>query len=99
MPEPSNDPESRFLQRIERRAQFMKTLFMAELGIYLSPDEQQRKHSIDTLVRMSARQSELPHLTPATLRRATEIVMQHLESMQQVLPHDVQYRNRLRRNW
>ena len=99
MAETPKDPQSRFMERIERRAEFLKTLFIAELGIYLSPDEQKRKHAIDTLVRTTARQSELPHLTPETLRKATEIITQHLESMQQILPHDVQYRNRLRRHW
>lgn len=94
-----NSYETRFLQRIERRAQFLKTLFIAEFGIYLSPDEGQRKRSIEALVRMMARQSELPHLKPETLNAATTMIRNHLESMQRVLPHDVQYRNRLRRDW
>ncbi len=94
-----SDPEKRFLDRIERRARFLKLLFIAELGVYLSPDELQRKRTIETLVRMTARQSELPHLRPETLKQAYEIVQSHLEAMQRVLPHDVQYRNRLRRHW
>jgi hypothetical protein len=97
--EASNDPETRFLERVERRARFLKLLFIAELGIYLSPDEQQRKRTIEGLVRMIARQSELPHLRPEALNKGYEIVLGHLEAMQRVLPHDVQYRNRLRRNW
>lgn len=99
MAEPLTDPEARFLHRVERRASFLKTLFIAEMGIYLSPDDHQRKRTIESLVRMIARQSELPHLRPDTLRQAYEMFNVHLEGMQRVLPHDVQYRNRLRRNW
>lgn len=99
MPETPNNYEARFMQRIERRSQFLKLLFIAEFGIYLPPDETQRKRTIDTLVRMMARQSELPHLGPETLRAASDIIRNHLEAMQRVLPHDVQYRNRLRRDW
>lgn len=97
--EQPNDPESRFLHRIERRSRFLKTLFIAELGIYLPADEQQRRRSIEMLVRLTARQSELPHLTPDTMKCAVEIFTNHLEAMQRVLPHDVQYRNRIRRQW
>lgn len=99
MPDPHNDYEARFMQRIERRSQFLKLLFIAEFGIYLPPDETQRKRSIEALVRMMARQSELPHLRPETLRAGADIVRGHLEAMQRVLPHDVQYRNRLKRDW
>lgn len=94
-----DDPESRFLHRIERRSRFLKTLFIAELGIYLPADAQQRRRSIEMLVRLTARQSELPHLTPDTMKRAVDIFTHHLEAMQRVLPHDVQYRNRIRRQW
>lgn len=99
MAEIPTDPETRFLQRVERRARFLQTLFIAEMGVYLSPDEHQRRRTIESLVRMIARQSELPHLTPETLKRAYDMITPHLEGMQRVLPHDVQYRNRLRRNW
>lgn len=99
MAEAPTDPQARFLQRVERRSGFLKMLFMAEMGVYLSPDEHQRKRTIESLVRMIARQSELPHLTPDTLSQAYQMVNVHLEGMQRVLPHDVQYRNRLRRNW
>lgn len=99
MPELPVDPQARFLQRIERRARFLKTLLDAELGLYLSPDERQRKHAIEMLVRMTARQRELPHLTPEVLKQAFDIVRNHIEAMQAVLPHDVQYRNRLKRDW
>lgn len=94
-----NEIERRFLERIERRSRFLKALFIAELGVYLSPDEQQRKRTIEMLVRITARQSELAHIGPETMKRAEEIFTQHLEAMQRVLPHDVQYRNRIRRHW
>lgn len=94
-----NETELRFMERIERRLEFFKTLFIAELGIYLPPDEQLRKRAIDTLVRMTARQKELPHIRPETLRKATELVTGNLEAMQRLLPNDVQYRNRIRRHW
>lgn len=99
MPDTHNDYETRFMQRIERRSQFLKLLFIAEFGIYLPPDETQRKRAIDALVRMMARQSELPHLKLETLRAASDIVRGHLEAMQRVLPYDVQYRNRFKRDW
>ncbi len=95
----TNDLQSRFLQRVERRAGFLKLLLGADLGLYLSPDELQRKRTIQALVRMIARQGELPHLSPETLAKGYDIVHGHLEAMQRVLPHDVQYRNRLQRRW
>lgn len=99
MPDIQNDYETRFMQRIERRSQFLKLLFIAEFGIYLPPDGAQRKRAINALVRMMARQSELPHLRSQTLQAAADIVRGHLEAMQRVLPHDVQYHNRLKRDW
>lgn len=93
------DTASRFLQRVERRARFLQTLFIAEMGIYLPADDDQRKRAIQSLARMIARQSELPHLSPDILQQAYEILKGHLEAMQRVLPHDVQYRNRVRRHW
>ncbi|MDX9698695.1 MAG: hypothetical protein RBT55_03895 [Rhodocyclaceae bacterium] len=98
-PTPPNTPEGRFLYRIERRAAFLKTLLGADFGIYQSSDADKRKRAIEHLVRMIARQSELPHLKPETLRKATEMISEQLEAMQRVLPHDVQYRNRMRQNW
>ena len=99
MVETATDTQARFLQRIERRTRFLKTLQDAGLGVYLPPDEQQRKRVIELVVRMTARQSELPQLSADTLNRAATMVRAHLEAMQQVLPHDVQYRNRIRRDW
>lgn len=93
------DPASRFLQRVERRARFLQTLFIAEMGVYLPADDDQRKRTITSLARMIARTSELPHIGPEVLQKAYEILNGHLEAMQKVLPHDVQYRNRVRRHW
>lgn len=99
MSDEHNEAEQRFLERIERRVEFFRTLFIAELAIYLPSDETQRRRAIDTLVRMTARQKELPHIRPAALKQATDTLCQQLEAMQKLLPHDVQYRNRLRRPW
>jgi hypothetical protein len=99
MSESPNDAETRFLERIERRSEFLRMLFVAEMGVYMSPDEAQRRRAIDTLVRMTARQKELPHIRPEVLRQATETLTRQLEAMQKLLPHDVQYRNRVRRIW
>lgn len=95
----ASTPEGRFLNRVERRAAFLKVLCLADYGIYLAADPHQRKRSIDMLVRLIARQSELPHLSADTLARASEIFNQEFEAMQKNLPHDVQYRNRLKKDW
>lgn len=99
MSDSPNEAEARFLERIERRVEFFNTLFIAELGVYLPPDERLRKRAIDTLVRMTARQRELPHIRPETIGKATELLTRHLEAMQRLLPNDVQYRNRIRKLW
>ena len=99
MAEIPNDPQSIFLDRIERRIKIFKTLIDAGLGVYLPGEDQQRRRSIEQVVRMTARQSELPHLSADTLKKAYDLVNGHLEAMQKVLPHDVQYRNRVRKNW
>jgi len=99
MAEVPSDIQSVFLDRIERRVKILKTLLDAGLGVYQSAEEQQRKRAIEQVVRMTARQSELPQLKPETLAKAYDIVTSHLEAMQKVLPHDVQYRNRVRKSW
>ncbi|PTD95398.1 hypothetical protein [Pseudothauera lacus] len=99
MASPASDPQASFLDRIERRLRFLKTLQAGGLGVYLPGDERQRTHAIEQVVRMTARTSELPLLTADTLKTATEKVRAHLEAMQSVLPHDVQYRNRIKRSW
>lgn len=99
MPEVPNDVQSVFLDRIERRVKILKTLLDAGLGVYQAAEEDKRKRTIETVVRMTARTSELPQLTPETLAKACGIVARHLDAMQKVLPHDVQYRNRTRKAW
>lgn len=99
MPEDMNEAEVRFMERIERRIEFLKTLSAAELGIYLPPDDAQRQHAIETVVRMTARQRELSQIRPATLSVASERIRAQFEGMQRLLPNDVQYRNRLLKRW
>lgn len=99
MAEKSSTPQDAFLQRIDRRARFLKTLQDAGLGVFLPPDERLRKQAIDQIVRSTARHSELPHLDPATLATAADHLRGLLEAMQPLLPHDVQYRNRIKRDW
>jgi len=99
MTELASDTQAKFLQRIERRMRFLKTLQDAGLGLYQSAEEQQRNRAVDVVVRMTARQSELPQLTGEALSRAAAMVRTQLDAMQQVLPHDVQYRNRIKRSW
>ncbi|CAL96004.1 hypothetical protein [Azoarcus olearius] len=99
MADKPSTPKEAFLQRIDRRARFLKTLQTCGLGVYLPPDERARRQAIEQIVRTTARQSELPHLDAATLHTAGETVRAHLEAMQPLLPHDVQYRNRIKREW
>lgn len=99
MSEQMNEAETRFMERIDRRVEFLKTLLTAELGTYLPPDEQQRKRAIEMIVRMTARQKELPYIRPEIMLKATHMLTSHFEAMQKVLPNDVQYRNRVRKHW
>ena len=99
MSEQLNEAETRFMERVERRIEFLRTLLTAELGIYLPPDEKKRAHAIQTVVRMTARQKELPYIRPEIMQEATRTLTNHIEVMQKLLPNDVQYRNRLRKHW
>lgn len=99
MADKPSSPQENFLLRIERRSRFLKTLQSSGLAVFLPPDERARKQAIDLIVRSTARQSELPHLDAATLAKAAEILRTHFEAMQSLLPHDVQYRNRIKRDW
>jgi|SRR5690554_2511149 len=99
MSEPLNEAETRFMERIERRIEFLRTLVTAELGIYLPPDEKQRTRAIETVVRLTARQKELPYIRPHVMEKATQLIGAQIEGMQKLLPNDVQYRNRLRKHW
>ncbi|KAA3653411.1 MAG: hypothetical protein DWQ11_08765 [Proteobacteria bacterium] len=103
MPDPSpsvaQDPQSRYLRRVERRLKVLDTLEKASLGVFLPADSQQRKHHIELFARLIARQSELPQLNRSTFDEAARMLEQRLEAMQKLLPSDVQHRNRIRRNW
>lgn len=99
MTDPKTTAQAQFMQRVERRIRFMKNLKDAGLGVYLPADEAARKHTFDQLARLTARQSELPLLNATTLAEASELFRTQLEAMQGLLPHDVQYRNRIRRAW
>lgn len=98
MPTPE-EAESRFRARVERRLKFLDTMLQCEVGVFLPADVAQRKNMIANLVRMTAHPRELPHLKPAVFDEMTKAITDRLESMQRVLPHDVQYRNRVRRDW
>jgi len=93
------DPQARFMNRVERRLKVLETLEQAGMGIYLPPDAKQRKAAIDMLARLIARQRELPILTRETLAKASSELEKRLEAMQKQLPSDVQYRNRIRSSW
>ncbi|MCB1962413.1 MAG: hypothetical protein KDF24_04520 [Rhodocyclaceae bacterium] len=95
----SQDPQSRYLRRIERRLRVIQTLERAGFGIYLPPDAGERRSRLELLARLIARQSELPALTRETFAQATTLLEKQLQSMQKQLPSDVQYRNRIRSNW
>lgn len=95
----ADEIQSRFLERLERRAKFLVTMEHSGVGIFLPSEERQRARLIEGLARAIARPNELPLLTPETVRVATERLIALIESMQKHLPHDVQYRNRIRREW
>ncbi|MCB1955701.1 MAG: hypothetical protein KDG55_08490 [Rhodocyclaceae bacterium] len=91
--------QERYLERVERRATFLVTIEHSGLGIYLPSEERQRVRLMESLARAIARPSELPVLKPETIRKAIDRLSSLVESMQPHLPHDVQYRNRIRRDW
>lgn len=95
-----NTIENRFLDRIKRRTRFIRQLQNAGLGIYLSANDDRRRSTIESLVLLCAREGELSRMRPEVIKRATLILQSHIETMQSVLPHDVQYRNRMRqKSW
>ena len=91
--------QARFLERLERRAKFLITIEHSGLAIYLPSEETQRARLIETFAKSIARPSELRQLSSDTISQATKRLMGLIEQMQQHLPHDVQYRNRIRRDW
>ena len=95
----SQDPQSRYLRRVDRRLRVLQTLEKAGLGIYLPPDNTQRKTNIELLARLIARPSELSSLPREAFAEAAQRLDKQLQSMQKQLPSDVQYRNRIRSSW
>lgn len=93
------EAEKRFQDRIARRLKFLQSLAHCGLGVYLAAEEGQRRKAIETMVRGTAHASELPHLSAETLKAAAASITAALEAMQHQLPHDVQYRNRIRKEW
>lgn len=91
--------QSRYLERIDRRAKFLVTIEHSGMGLFLPSDERQRARLIESLARAIARPSELAQLSSQTIREAVVRLTALIESMQKHLPHDVQYRNRIRRDW
>lgn len=89
----------RYLERLERRARFLVTLEHSGMALFLPSDTRQREKLIESLARAIARPNELPQLSAETLRQACTRLNSLIERMQAHLPHDVQYRNRIRREW
>jgi len=91
--------QDRYLQRIESRLKFLGLLDRSELAVYLPGDELMRKRQVRSLAMSLARPNELQQLPPELIDEAAQRLLKGLEQMQPRLPHDVQYRNRIRRDW
>ena len=91
--------QDRYLQRIESRLKFLGLLERSELAVYLPGDELMRKRQVRSLAMSLARPNELQQLPPELIDEAAQRLLKGLEQMQPRLPHDVQYRNRIRRDW
>ncbi|HLW05834.1 MAG TPA: hypothetical protein VKY38_09725 [Azoarcus sp.] len=99
MTEPLNEAEIRFLERIERRADFFRSLYDAGLALYLPADPELRSRTLDHFLRATARPKDQGAIRPETFEQAAAQILSIFEEMQKLLPTDVQYRNRLRRTW
>lgn len=99
MIEPLSEAEIRFLERIERRVDFFRSLLDAGLALYMPADGEQRSRRINHFLRATARQKDQEFIRPEIFEQAKTQLTQVFEEMQQLLPTDVQYRNRLRRTW
>ena len=91
--------QERFLERLERRAKFLITIEHSGMAIYLPSEERQRARLVESLARAIARPNELPLLKPETIKQAIDRLTKLIDAMQHHLPHDVQFRNRIRRDW
>lgn len=94
-----DEARERYLQRIESRLKFLGLLDRCEMAVFLPSDELMRKHQATGLAKALARPNELPLLPPELIDEASQKLLKGLEQMQPRLPHDVQYRNRIRRDW
>ncbi|MBX3686147.1 MAG: hypothetical protein KF909_08420 [Rhodocyclaceae bacterium] len=95
----AQEARERYLQRIDGRLKFLALLDRNELALYLPSDEQMRKRQAKNLARSLARPNELPLLPSELLDEVAQRLLKGLEQMQARLPHDVQYKNRIRRDW
>lgn len=93
------EARERYLHRIDSRLKFLALLERSELAVYLASDEFMRKRQARNLAKSLARPSELPLLATEVIDEAAQQLLKGLEQMQPRLPHDVQYRNRIRRDW
>lgn len=93
------EARARYLLRIDGRLKFLGLLDRNELAIYLPGDEQMRKRQAKSLAKSLARPNELPLLPSELIDEAAQRLLKGLEQMQPRLPHDVQYKNRFRRDW
>lgn len=92
-------PDQRYLDRVKRKVRVLTALEHSGLGVFLTADENVRRQSINRFVRSIARTSERDRISPTTYAEAQAMVIQALERMQSVLPHDVQYRYRERKRF
>ena len=91
--------KARFMERIDRRLQFLDQLREAGLGVYLPPDKSKREQAVSALVQATIRGKERGMLNMRVIADAQAQVMQRLEAQQNLLPHDVQFKNRIRSSW
>ena len=91
--------DQRYLERVKRKLRVLKLLEQAKLGVFLHSDDTIRKHSIQHFTRSMVRTSERAHIKEITYEAAEKMVTEVLESMQSVLPYDVQYIYRSRQKF
>lgn len=93
------EAERRFLARISRRLKFIEALSHCGLAVYLPPETELRQKAAEKLTRLTAQAPEFPHLTEDRIKDATAALLAAMEEGQRLLPHDVQFMNRIRRGW
>lgn len=95
----ASEAERRFLARISRRLKFIEALSHCGLAVYLPPETELRQKAAEKLVRLTIQAPEFPHLTDDRIKDATAALLAAMEDGQRLLPHDVQFLNRIRRGW